>query len=168
LVETVIGQVLKKDALYNGQKNDLNVVKSSSGTSFKSDFMKHINDKKQPMFVGNTEIKDPSLWQASLKFEGMLFKQMMQAMRKTIPDGGLVKHGFAQGVQDSMFDQAVSDAASQRGHLGLAMNIYRQMEQSSGVNLDAKQQMIQAAQKAADSEKRASLSALRGGIHDTP
>jgi len=166
LVETVIGQVLKKDALYKGQKDSVNVVKSPS--SFKSDFMKQINDKKQPLFVGKTEVKDPDLWKASLKFEGMLFKQMMQAMRKTIPDGGLVKHGFAQGVQDSMFDQAVADAASQRGRLGLAMNIYRQMEQTSGVSPDSKQYVIQAAQKSADSEKTASLSALRGGIHGTP
>jgi len=157
LVETVIGQVLQKDARYKS-------TSTTSSASFKSDFMKHVNDKKQTVFVGHTEIKDQALWKASLKFEGLLFKQMMQAMRKTIPDGGLVKHGFAQGVQDSMFDQAVSDAASQSGSLGLAMNIYRQMEQSSGVNQHSKQQVIQAAQKAADSEKTASFSTLRGSV----
>jgi len=157
LVETVIGQVLQKDTRYKS-------TSPSVGTSFKSDFMKHVNDKKQTVFVGHTKIRDEKLWQASLKFEGMLFKQMMQAMRKTIPDGGLLKHGFAQGVQDSMFDQAVSDAASQRGSLGLAMNIYRQMEKTSGADQASRQDMIQAAQKATDSEKAASFSALRGGI----
>lgn len=160
LVETVIGQVLQKDARYVAKRG----VASTSNASFKSDFVKHLNDKKSTDFIGKTEVKDKALWQASLKFEGMLFKQMMEAMRKTIPDGGLVKHGFAQGVQDTMFDQAVSDAASQRGSLGLAMNIYRQMEQTAGISKDSKQDMIQAAQKAADSEKTVTFSALRGGI----
>jgi len=164
LVETVIGQVLQKDPNYGAGKQP----HIASQSSFKTDFMKHVNEKKDTAFVENHEVKDKALWAASLKFEGMLFKQMMQAMRKTIPDGGLLKHGFAQGVQDSMFDQAVSTAASQRGSLGLAMNIYRQMEHESGSNQAQKglnQHLIQAAEKISDSERAASFSMLKGGLN---
>jgi len=166
LVETVIGQVLQKDASYTAS----HVAKdrdTSSPSVFKSDFMKHVNEKKNATFVEHHEIKNKELWAASLKFEGLLFKQMMQAMRKTIPEGGLLKHGFAQGVQDSMFDQAVADAASQRGSLGLAMNIYRQMERDSGSDQGQKslnQQLIQEAQKISDNERVVSFSTtLKGG-----
>jgi len=163
LVETVIGQVLKKDASFVAQKEGGTHPKQS----FQSDFMKHVNEKKGAVFVENHEVKNKELWAASLKFEGMLFQQMMQAMRKTIPDGGLLKHGFAQGVQDTMFDQAVSDAASQRGSLGLAMNIYRQMERDAGSgqhNKGVNEHLIQATQKISDSERAVSLPTLKEGI----
>jgi len=166
LVETVIGQVLKKDPSYHAS-TAAKAGHAATQNSFQSDFMKHVNEKKDAVFVDHAVIKDKALWKASLKFEGMLFLQMMQAMRKTIPNGGLIKHGFAQGVQDSMFDQAVADAAGQRGSLGLAMNIYQQMERSSGsgkVKQSSEQHAIQAAQKVTDSERVASFSALRGGI----
>ncbi len=71
--------------------------------------------------------KDADLWQASLKFEAMLIQQMMSAMRKTVPESGLLSSGFASDMYASMFDQAIAETSSKSGSLGIAENIYRQM-----------------------------------------
>lgn len=71
--------------------------------------------------------KDPALWEASLKFETMLMQQMMQAMRKTVPTDGMFSSGFANDMYSSMYDQAIVEAGSKNGGLGIAENIYRQM-----------------------------------------
>jgi len=71
--------------------------------------------------------KDPALWEVSLKFEAMLMQQMMTAMRKTVPSDGLLSSGFANDMYSSMFDQAIVEAGSKSGGLGIAENVYRQM-----------------------------------------
>lgn len=71
--------------------------------------------------------KDPALWEVSLKFESMLIQQMMSAMRKTVPQDGLLSSGFANDMYSSMFDQAIAESGSKSGSLGIAESIYRQM-----------------------------------------
>lgn len=73
---------------------------------------------------------DAKLWEASLKFESQFILQMLHAMRASIPQSGLLPHGFTRDVQDSMMDQAVADAASRRGEFGIAESIYRQMSRA--------------------------------------
>jgi len=166
LVETVIGQVLKQEPTLS-KKNTGTDHGAEGGSVFKSEFVRHLKSHEQPVFVQGQEIKNKELWAASLKFEGMMFRQMMDAMRKTVPESGFLPHGFAQGVQQSMFDQAVADAGSQRGSLGLAMNIYRQLEETSSTkvgNQSVEQTAVQAARKASDSESMATFTDLRGGI----
>ncbi|ATX82948.1 flagellar protein FlgJ [Mariprofundus ferrinatatus] len=71
--------------------------------------------------------KDPALWEVSLKFEAMLMQQMMSAMRKTVPQDGVLSAGFANDIYTSMFDQAITETSSKSGSMGIAENIYRQM-----------------------------------------
>lgn len=71
--------------------------------------------------------KDPALWEVSLKFEAMLMQQMISAMRKTVPESGLLPSGFAGDMYSSMLDQAIAETGSKSGGLGIAENIYRQM-----------------------------------------
>ena len=78
--------------------------------------------------------KDPALWEASLKFEAMLMQQMMAAMRKTVPESGMISSGFANDMYNSMFDQAIAETGSTRGSLGIAEGIYRQMSAAAGIN----------------------------------
>ncbi len=158
LVETVIGQVLKQKPQYPKEQ------KTATQLHAFQHLMQHEKQASTGgMVVQGVEIKNKALWQASVKFEGMLFQQMMSAMRKTVPDGGLLKHGFAQDVQQSMFDQAVASAAGKQGSLGLAVNIYRQVERVS----DSAQQseMIQDMQKATDNKDKAKFLSLKGGSH---
>jgi len=163
LVETVIGQVLQQDA----KKRP---VETAPAETFQSTLSRTMEQKEKPLIVQGQEIKNRELWNASLKFEGMLFQQMMEAMRKTVPESEVLPSGFAQGVQQSMFDQAVADSAGEQGSLGLAMSIYRQMEQSQAgqaksVGSSAVRDAIQASQKASDSERMTTFTGLRGDIH---
>ena len=76
---------------------------------------------------------DPALWEVSLKFEAMLMQQMMSAMRKTVPQDGLMSAGFANDMYSSMFDQAIAETSSKSGSLGIAENIYRQMSANNPI-----------------------------------
>ena len=73
--------------------------------------------------------RDPKLWDTCLKFEALLLQQMMSAMRKTVPKSGLLPSGFANDMHDSMFDEVIAEAGSQRSSLGIASNLYRQLDQ---------------------------------------
>ncbi len=84
-------------------------------------------DKAKAPAQQDGNAKDPALWEVSLKFEAMLMQQMMTAMRKTVPADGLLSSGFANDMYSSMFDQAIVEAGSKSGGLGIAENIYRQM-----------------------------------------
>lgn len=72
--------------------------------------------------------RDPKLWGTCLKFEAILLQQMMSAMRKTVPKSGLLPSGFANDVHNSMFDQILAQAGSQRSSLGMASSIYQQLD----------------------------------------
>jgi len=73
--------------------------------------------------------RDPKLWETCLKFESLLLQQMMSAMRKTVPKSDLLPTGFANDMYNSMFDDVVAEAGSQRSSLGIANGMYRQLEQ---------------------------------------
>jgi Rod binding domain-containing protein len=75
------------------------------------------------------QARDPKLWETCLKFESLLLQQMMSAMRKTVPKSELLPSGFADDMYNSMFDNVVAEAGSQRSNLGIANSMYRQLEQ---------------------------------------
>ncbi len=157
LVETVIGQVLKKEPQYKREG------KAPAQPHVFQHMMQDAKKSSSVMMVQGEEIKNKALWQVSVKFEAMLFQQMMAAMRKTVPKDGLLKHGFAEDVQQSMFDQAIASAAGKQGSLGLAMNIYRQVERVSDTAKQAG--MIQEMQQTTDNKDKAKFSSLKGGWH---
>ncbi|OIO68421.1 MAG: hypothetical protein COW19_03760 [Zetaproteobacteria bacterium CG12_big_fil_rev_8_21_14_0_65_55_1124] len=83
------------------------------------------------------QARDPKLWETCLKFEALLLQQMMTAMRKTVPKSELMPSGFANDMYNSMFDNVVSEAGSQRSTLGIASNMYRQLEQLHHIKAEA-------------------------------
>ena len=123
LVETVIDNLLKQEQMQRAAarpkpqhrtpmpKNRL--VASSGGTQITTP----LSGKR-----------DEKLWASCCKFEAIFLQQMMSAMRKSIPKSGLLGGGFANDVQSSMMDQAIADAGSKQGSLGIAANLYRQLE----------------------------------------
>jgi flagellar protein FlgJ len=88
-------------------------------------------DSAKALVQPDGNAKDPALWEVSLKFEAMLMQQMMSAMRKTVSQDGLLSSGFANDMYSSMFDQAIAETGSKSGSLGIAENIYRQMNANS-------------------------------------
>ncbi len=110
LVETVIGQVLK-------QKPTMKPMAGATPSTSKT------SQIQQPL-----DIKDKDAWAACCQFEAMFLQQMMQAMRKTVPESELMPRSYASSTYDSMMDQAIAESGSRQAPLGLAMNMYRQLE----------------------------------------
>jgi Rod binding domain-containing protein len=132
LVETVIGQVLKKQPTMKPSTPAQQPLASFKGS--------HV---QQPV-----EVKDEKLWGVCCQFESMFLQQMMSAMRKTVPESDFLPRGYADSVYDGMMDQAIAESGSKQAPLGLAMNMYRQLERD-GLGSDTSS--IQEMQKATDS-----------------
>ena len=159
LVETVIAQVMQQD------KKTAKPV--ADPEAFKSRFVQALNQKSAMPINDKVDIKNKELWDVSVKFEAIFFQQMMSAMRKTVPESGFLPHGFAEGVQESMFDQAIADAGSKGGNLGIAANIYRQLEQSAASNQTDTNKAIQEMRHASDREGVSMYAELRGDVDGT-
>lgn len=67
------------------------------------------------------------LQKSAKAMEAELFKEMMQAMKKTAPDA---KFGddFGGDTYTDMFDDAVANAIASKANLGLADMVYRSLE----------------------------------------
>ena len=67
------------------------------------------------------------LRKVSQQFEAIFVRQMLQAMRKTVPNGGLLERGLQMEVYESLFDEKVAERIAQRNQLGLADLVFRQL-----------------------------------------
>ena len=115
LVETIIGQVLTRKPAMKPLENI-----QANKTKTQSFYASHAH---QPV-----EIKDLEMWDACCQFEAVFLQHMMQAMRKTVPESELMPRGYAMDMYNSMMDQAIAEQGSKQAPLGLAMNIYKQMQ----------------------------------------
>jgi len=77
--------------------------------------------------------RDPELWQAARQFETLLWHQMITAMRKTVPESGLLPNSFSEDIYTGMFNEALSKMAANHTTLGLAEQIYRQFSGENDV-----------------------------------
>nr|CRH04265.1 Putative flagellar protein FlgJ [Candidatus Magnetococcus massalia] len=80
--------------------------------------------------------EDEKLRKAAADFEAVFLKQLMGAMRKTVPDwgeGGLLKKGQGEKIFRDMLDQEYATIGSQtQGGLGLKEAIYEQLLRRPG------------------------------------
>jgi len=70
-----------------------------------------------------------ALLRACQDFEAIFIQSMFKSMRKTIPDGGLFEKDTAHEIYLDMLDGEVAKEISRQQSLGLAGQMYRQMEQ---------------------------------------
>ncbi len=63
----------------------------------------------------------------SQEFEGLFLKQMLDAMRKSIPHGGLLEPSLAEETFTSMLDERLAGQAARRSQGGLGDALYRQL-----------------------------------------
>lgn len=75
------------------------------------------------------ENKGQILEKACKDFEGIILKQMLTTMRKSIPESGLFNSSFATETYQSMSDDqlAQSLANSNRNGMGFGEALYRQL-----------------------------------------
>ncbi|MDX8403843.1 MAG: rod-binding protein [Mariprofundaceae bacterium] len=128
LVETVIAQVIKEP--YTSSSSSNRRVSTGRTPAFVKSYANSTS-------FDRSEIKDEKLWDVCCKFEAIFMQQMMSAMRKTVPKSGFLPSGYAEGVHDSMMDQAIADSGSKHGSLGIARQMYRQLEASEAGHDDA-------------------------------
>ena len=69
-----------------------------------------------------------SLKKSCQDFEAVFIQSMFKAMRKTVPESGLFKDTNATEIYRDMLDQEVASSIARRQSLGLADQMYRQME----------------------------------------
>jgi flagellar protein FlgJ len=67
------------------------------------------------------------LEQACNDFESVFVSQMMQQMRKTVPQEGLFNGGRAEKIFTEMLDGEVAKSISKQRGIGLAAMMYRQL-----------------------------------------
>lgn len=70
-----------------------------------------------------------SLKRSCRQFEAIFIQSMFKSMRKTLPDGGLFKKDTAHAIYQDMFDAEIANEISKKQSMGLADQMYRQMEQ---------------------------------------
>jgi flagellar protein FlgJ len=63
----------------------------------------------------------------SQEFEGLFLKQMLDAMRKSVPRGGLLESSLAEETFTSMLDERLASEAARRSQGGLGDALYRQL-----------------------------------------
>jgi len=68
---------------------------------------------------------DPRAQQAAKDFESILVHQLLESMRKTIPNGGLFQSATGRQVE-GIFWYYLAGAVARRGGLGLWREVYRQ------------------------------------------
>jgi len=61
-------------------------------------------------------------------FEAIFIQSMFKSMRKTVPDSGLFTKDTAHEIYQDMLDARVASEISKTQSMGLADQIYRQME----------------------------------------
>ncbi|MFQ5518679.1 MAG: rod-binding protein [Mariprofundus sp.] len=120
LVESVIAQVIKQP--YDGPVSDPPKAAPSHARQIKT-YAASPHASFDP-----DQIKDKALWGVCCKFEAIFVQQMMTAMRKSVPQSGFLPHGFAESMHDSMMDQAITENGTRQGGMGIALQMYRQLE----------------------------------------
>ncbi len=68
-----------------------------------------------------------SLKESSRQFETLYLMEMLKAMRKSIPEGGLFEKSMSTEIFQEMMDMETARSATRGAGLGLATAIYDQM-----------------------------------------
>lgn len=87
--------------------------------------------------------RDAKKWRVAQEFESLFLQQMLGAMRKTIPEGGLTETSHGREIFTEMLDAEMAKSASRQGGVGLADLIYRQLSGEARIPQDiAKPQWV--------------------------
>lgn len=76
--------------------------------------------------VGSGKVNQ-KLLNACQEFEAVFINQMLDAMRQTVPQKGLLDGGIAQGIYKDMLYQQYADKMAKTANLGLARLLYNQL-----------------------------------------
>jgi flagellar protein FlgJ len=77
-------------------------------------------------------LRAQKLREASEQFEAMFMKMLLESMRKSTPDGFFGK-SFSADIHGSLIEQELSEKLAERGSLGIADALYRQLAPAAGL-----------------------------------
>lgn len=70
---------------------------------------------------------DARLREACARFEGVFVQQLLEAMRETVPDDGVLSGGVGEELFTGLLDQHIADEVALRQHGGLGETLYQQL-----------------------------------------
>lgn len=74
---------------------------------------------------------DAELRNACEQLESVFLEQLLQEMRRTVPQDDLFGGGRGEDLFQSMFDQEIAEEMAGRGGIGLAEILYRQLSRQA-------------------------------------
>ena len=80
-------------------------------------------------------VQPDAAMQAAKDFESVLLTELLNQMKKTIPNSGLLETGISEQVGDLFWMYLARDLGS-KGGLGLSQEIYRQMGGDQSAQVD--------------------------------
>ena len=79
-----------------------------------------------------TQSADARLRDACAQMAGAFTAELLKALRRTVPESGLIEKGQAEEMFTSMMDDAVAQSAAARQERGLGAALYRQLRSLIG------------------------------------
>lgn len=73
------------------------------------------------------KVQNDELKEACRDFEAIFIKQMLDSMKKTVPENSLMKSGMAEDIFEDMLYQEYASIISKSGDLGIAEMLYKQL-----------------------------------------
>jgi flagellar protein FlgJ len=71
--------------------------------------------------------KEAELKKACQGFEAIIVQQLLTAMRKSVPKGGLTEDSYSQDMYQSMYDESLANEMAASKGIGLADTLFRQL-----------------------------------------
>jgi flagellar protein FlgJ len=96
----------------------------SAMLSYHSTRFEALGEAHRKLTSGERELK--KLREASEGFEAIFIKQMLDAMRKNLPKGGLLDGGMAEDIFEDMLYEERAKLIAKSGAFGIADMIYDQ------------------------------------------
>ena len=87
-----------------------------------------LSASKPDLNLGQKKERDlESLRQSTREFEALYINEMFKAMRKTIPDGGLIEKDTSHDIYQEMLDMERARGASEGKGIGLGNAMFEQL-----------------------------------------
>jgi flagellar protein FlgJ len=73
------------------------------------------------------KMKDAKLHKACADFEAIMLRQLLAAMRESVPESGLLDGGHAEEMYQGMHDEQLANTLAQGKGVGFGETLYRQI-----------------------------------------
>ena len=117
----------------NAQKNFYKLTNNGEKQSLPLEFgdiPRQLNKLSSLRGNDNIEARKAKLRKAAEGFEAIFIRQILKSMRSTLTSGGMFGSGSVGEIYSDIMDNAISEKIAERGDMGLADIIYKQMVKS--------------------------------------